>query len=190
MVIARALRQVPALEAALRQGLAGLPLDVQPWQQFARPFYLAMQAKLKGNNVLLLVLFIVVAVGVLNTALMAVLERRREYGVLKALGTRPRQVFTLIIIETLLLASASVVLGLCVSLPLNTYISHHQLSVAGLFSKPVTFGGMQYSTVTAEVNLRSFLIPSLTVLLSAILVSIFPAVKAARTDPARSIRIF
>jgi putative ABC transport system permease protein len=190
VVIARSLKQVPALEGALRSKLAGLPLDVQPWQEFAKSFYLAMQAKLKGNNVLLLVLFIVVAVGVLNTALMAVLERRREYGVLKALGTRPRQVFTLIIIETLLLASASVVLGLCVSLPLNTYISHHQISMAGLFAKPVTFGGMQYTKVTSEVNLRSFLIPTLTVLVSAILVSIFPAIKAARTDPARSIRIF
>jgi ABC-type lipoprotein release transport system permease subunit len=190
VVIARSLRQVPALEAALRNTLAGLPLDVQPWQVFAKSFYMAMQAKLKGNNVVLLVLFIIVAVGVLNTALMAVLERRREYGVLKALGTKPRQVFNLIIIETLLLAFASVVLGLGISLPLNTYISHHQISIAGLFSKPVTFGGMQYTTVTSEVNLRSFLIPTLTVFLSALLVSVFPAVKAARTDPARSIRIF
>jgi putative ABC transport system permease protein len=190
VVIARSLRSVPALEAALRQKLAGLPLDVQPWQVFAKSFYLAMQAKLRGNNVLLLVLFIVVAVGVLNTALMAVLERRREYGVLKALGTRPRQVFTLIIVEILLLASASVVIGLGVSLPLNTYISHHQISTAGLFSKPVTYGGMQYTTVTAEVNLRSWLVPTLTVLVSAFLVSVFPAVKAARTDPARSFRIF
>jgi putative ABC transport system permease protein len=190
VVIARSLKKAAALDAALSRKLAGLPLDVQPWQEFAKPFYLAMQAKLKGNSVLLLVLFIVVAVGVLNTALMAVLERQREYGVLKALGTRPRQVFTLIIIEILLLASASVVLGLGVSLPLNTYISHHEISMAGLFSKPVTFGGMQYTTVTSEVNLRSFLIPTLTVLVSALLASVFPAVKAARTDPAKAIRIF
>ncbi len=190
VVIARSLRRVPALEAALKRRLAGLPLDIQPWQVFAKSFYLAMQAKLKGNNVVLLVLFIVVAIGVLNTALMAVLERRREYGVLKALGTRPRQVFMLIVIETMLLASVSVVLGLGVSLPLNTYISHHQISIAGLFSNPVTYGGMQYTAVTAEVNLRSVLVPILTVLVSALLVSVFPAVKASRTDPAQSFRIF
>ena len=49
---------------------------------------------------------------------------------------------------------------------------------------------MQYTTVTAEVNLRSLVVPSLTVFISAILVSILPAVKAARTDPARAIRLF
>jgi ABC-type lipoprotein release transport system permease subunit len=190
IVMARSLNRVPALNAALLRELAGLDLDIQPWQVFAKPFYLAMQAKLKGNNVLLLVLFIVVAIGVLNTALMAVLERRREYGVLKALGTRPRQIFRLIVSEILILAAISVVFGLAVSLPLNTYISHHQISTTGLFSKPVTFGGMEYTTVASEVNLRSFLIPTLTVLVSALLVSLFPAAKAARTDPAKSIRTF
>jgi putative ABC transport system permease protein len=190
IVIASSLKKVPALEAELSRRLAAFHLDLQPWQEFAKPFYQAMQAKLKGNNVLLLVLFIVVAIGVLNTALMAVLERRREYGVLRALGTRPRQIFRLIVLETVLLASISVLIGLAVSLPLNAYISHHPISTAGLFSKPVTFGGMQYTTATSEVNLRSCLIPALTVLVSALLVSIFPAIKAARTDPAKSIRIF
>ncbi len=190
VVIARSLKKVLPLEAELKKETAGLPLDIQPWQVFAKPFYMAMQAKLKGNNVLLLVLFIVVAIGVLNTALMAVLERRREYGVLKALGTRPRQIFALIVLETLCLASLSILLGVGFSFPVNTILSHHHIPLSGLFSKPITFGGMQYTTFTSEANLRSVLVPTLTVFLSAFLVSLFPAVRAARTDPAKSIRIF
>jgi len=131
-----------------------------------------------------------VAIGVLNTALMAVLERRREYGVLKALGTRPRQVFRLIVLETLFLATISIVLGFGLSLPLNYYLSQHQFPLTAMFSKPVTFGGMQYTGFTSEVSVRSFLIPAVTVLISAFLVSLLPAIKAARTDPAKSIRIF
>jgi putative ABC transport system permease protein len=190
VVIALSLKRVPDLTAELRRRLAPYNLDIQPWQQFARPFYLAMQAKLKGNQVVLLVLFIVVAIGVLNTALMSVLERRREYGVLKALGTRPRQVFRLIVLEIQLLALGSVLLGVAISLPVNTYLSQHQLPVTALFSKPVTFGGMQYTALTSEVNVRSFLIPAVTVFVSAFLVSLMPAMKAARTDPARSVRMF
>jgi putative ABC transport system permease protein len=190
VVIARSLKKVPGLTAELRRRLARYGLDIQPWQEFAKPFYLAMQAKLKGNQVVLLVLFIVVAIGVLNTALMSVLERRREYGVLKALGTRPRQVFRLIILEIQLLALGSVFLGGAISLPINTYLSHHQFPVSAFFSKPVTFGGMQYTTLSSEVNLRSFLIPAVTVFVSAFLVSLMPAIKAARTDPAKSVRTF
>ncbi len=190
VVIARSLKKVAGLNAALRRKLAAFPLDVQPWQEFAKPFYMAMQAKMKGNQVVLLVLFLVVAIGVLNTALMAVLERRREYGVLKAVGTRPRQIFSLILLEILLLASMSIVLGFGVSLPLNYYLSQHQFPITGLISKPVTFGGMQYTGFTSEVSVRSFLIPAVTVVISAFLVSLLPAIKAARTDPAKSIRIF
>lgn len=190
IVVARSLNKVPGLDAALRQRLASLNLDVQPWQVFARSFYMAMQAKMKGNQVVLLVLFIVVAIGVLNTALMAVLERRREYGVLKALGTRPRQIFGLILMEILLLAVISIVLGSGLSLPMNYYLSRHQFPVTAYISKPITFGGMQYTTFTSEVNLRSFVIPAVTVFISALLVSLMPAIKAARTDPAKSIRVF
>lgn len=190
VVIARSLNDVPKLNDALRRELSAFSVEVQPWQEFAKSFYTAMQAKLKGNQVVLLILFLIVAIGVLNTALMAVLERRREYGVLKAVGTRPRQIFSLILLEILLLAVISIVLGFALSLPLNYYLSQHQFPLTAMFSKPVTFGGMQYTGFTSEVTVRSFVIPAVTVLISAFLVSLLPAIKAARTDPAKSIRIF
>jgi ABC-type lipoprotein release transport system permease subunit len=84
----------------------------------------------------------------------------------------------------------SIVLGLGISLPLNYYLSQHQIPISGLVSKPITFGGMQYKTFTSEVSVRSFVIPAVTVIVSAFLVSLLPAIKAARTEPARSIRIF
>jgi putative ABC transport system permease protein len=190
VVVARDLRDVLPLNSELRRRLAAFQLDIKPWQEFAKSFYDAMQADRRGHSVLLLVLFIVVAIGVLNTALMSVLERRREYGVLKALGTRPRQVFALILLEIHLLALISIVLGFGLSLPINTYLSRHPFPLTGLFSKPVTFGGMHFTAFTSEVNVRSFVIPAVTVLISALLVSVLPAIKAARTEPARSIRTF
>jgi ABC-type lipoprotein release transport system permease subunit len=189
VVIARSLDKVAGLTDSLRNELSAFSLDVQSWQVFAKSFYLGMQAKMKGNGVIQLVVFIIVAIGVLNTALMAVLERRREYGLLKAVGTRPRQIFALIILEIYLLALMSIILGVGISLPLNYYLSQHQISIAGMFSQQVTFGGMDFKTFTSEVNLRSFVIPALTVFVSAFLVSLMPAVKAARTDPAKSLSL-
>jgi ABC-type lipoprotein release transport system permease subunit len=110
--------------------------------------------------------------------------------VLKALGTRPRQVFALILLEVHFLALISIILGFGLSLPVNSYLSRHPFPLTGMFSKPVTFGGMQYNTFASEVNVRSFVIPAVTVLISAFLVSLMPAAKAARTEPAKSIRMF
>jgi ABC-type lipoprotein release transport system permease subunit len=49
---------------------------------------------------------------------------------------------------------------------------------------------MEMRSFTTEVNARTLTIPALTVLFSALFVSLWPAVRAARTEPARSIRIF
>jgi putative ABC transport system permease protein len=190
VIIARSLKDVAGLNASLRRDLAGRRVEVLPWQEFARAFYSAMRSDEKGSQVTLLVLFIIVAIGVLNTALMSVLERRREYGVLKALGTRPRQVFGLILLEINLLALMSILLGFSLSLPLNFYLSQHQFPISTWISEPITYGGMQYLSFTSEVNARSFIVPAVTVLVSAFLVSLIPAIKASRTEPARSIRIF
>ncbi len=187
VVVARSLGAVKGLNAALHERLAGEAVDVEPWQEFARSFYEAMRADRRGHSMQLLVLVIVVAIGVLNTALMSVLERRREFGILKALGTRPRRVFGLILVEIQLLALLSVLGGFAVSLPLNAWLSDHPLP---LTSEPMTIGGMQWESVfVSEVNARIFVVPAATILLSAFLVSLMPALKAARTEPAQSIRM-
>jgi putative ABC transport system permease protein len=190
IVIARSLSDVAELTSVIRQKLDAYPLEIQPWQEFAGDFYASMKANMKGHQVLLSTLFLIVAIGVLNTALMIVLERRREYGLLKALGTRPGRVFSLILLEIHILAVMSILLGIGFSLPINYYLSRHGFPITGLISTPVTFGGMPFTTFYSEVNIRSFVIPAITVIGSVFVVAFFPALKASRTDPAQSMRIF
>jgi putative ABC transport system permease protein len=187
VVISRSLKSVISLSDSLRASLGSFPVDVQPWQEFAKSFYGAMMADKKGHELMLVILFVIVAFGVLNTTLMSVLERRREYGVLKALGTRPRQVFRLIVFEVLLLAAASIIVGAGFGLFLNSLLAQHGIAV---FAEPVTFGGMEFRSFISEVSLRSVAAPALTVLVSALLISLMPAVKAARTEPAKTIRLY
>ncbi len=187
VVISRSLKSVLNLNAALRKSLESFPIEIRPWQEFAKSFYNAMLADSKGHEMMLLILIVVVAFGVLNTTLMSVLERRREYGILKALGTRPRQVFTLIVCEVLLLAAASIVIGSGFGLAINSFFAHHEISI---MAEPVSFGGMEFKSFTSEVNLRTVTLPAVIVFFSALLVGLMPAVKAARTEPARTIRTY
>jgi putative ABC transport system permease protein len=171
------------LEKKIRVGEANL--SVEPWQVFARSFYIAMQADKAGMWITLLIIVLVVAVGVLNTVLMSVLERRREYGVLKAVGTKPGQIIEMVLLEVNILGVICIVLGTAVGLLLNYLFSIHGISM----SEPMTYGGIKFQHMFTEINARSFIIPAVTVLLSATLVGFFPALKAARTDPARAMRI-
>jgi ABC-type lipoprotein release transport system permease subunit len=159
-------------------------LAVATWKEFARSFYMAMKADVEGMWVSLFIIVLIVAVGVLNTVLMSVLERTREYGVLKAMGTKPSQIVKLVLTEVNILAVMSIILGLVVGFIVNSILAHQGVTLAEAF----TYGGMKFETLKSEINARSFYIPTITVLLSATIVGIFPAMRAARTDPAKSMR--
>ena len=159
-------------------------LSVAPWQEFARQFYRAMEADRQGTWVSLSVIILIVAVGVLNTILMTVLERTREYGVLRAVGTSPGQVSRLVMYEVAVMSLLSILVGTVIAIACNYYLTIHGLNL-GEF----TYGGVKFTNMHAEMNFRSYVIPAITVTASAILVSIFPAIRAARTAPAKAMRM-
>jgi putative ABC transport system permease protein len=185
VVVVDKLDRVTRLAETIRQTLNDPELKIAPWQEFARSFYVAMQADKKGAWIMLFVIVLIVAVGVLNTVLMTVLERTREYGVMRALGTRPFQIVRLVLYEVALMAFIGIVIGFGLSLLINYILSLHGIPMPFTF----TYGGMEFTHYYAEVNAHSFYIPAMTVTLSAIIVSIFPAIKASRIAPARALRM-
>jgi len=184
-VTVTSLRRVKAIAANVERVLDDPTLSVEPWQVFAKSFYDAMKADKAGMWVMLLVIVIIVGVGVLNTVLMSVLERRREYGLLKALGTKARRIVRLVLLEVLFLAVLFSAIGAGVGLGVNAYLSRHGIK----FGSGLTYGGMVFDTMKSEINVRSFTIPAVTVIVCAVLVSLIPALKASRTEPARTMRL-
>ncbi len=178
------LKNVRKIASKISNILDNKNLSVAPWQEFAKDFYRAMKADKGGMWISLFVIILVVAVGVLNTVLMSVLERTREYGVLKALGTRPSQIILLVLYETNIIAILSIAIGILIGLGVNYYFSIHGIKLSQTF----TYGGMKFSEMMTEINLRSFTIPAITILITSSLVGFFPALRAAKTDPAKSLR--
>ena len=184
VVIVSNINRVHKITKTIEADLNNSTLDVAPWQVVAKAFYRAMQADQQGDVIGRIIIMLIVAIGVLNTVLMSVLERTSEYGVLKAVGTKPGQIFWLVVCEVLIIAVGSIVVGAVLGTAAN-----HLLSIYGItMPQEFTYGGIKFQTMYAEVNARSLIIPAITVILSAGLVSIFPALKAARILPARAMR--
>ncbi len=184
VIVADKLKEVGAVTQRIRQKLDDPKLEIEPWQVFAKSFYNAMKADQQGMWIMLFVIILIVAVGVLNTVLMSVLERRREYGLLKAVGTKPAQIVYLVLAEINIIAIASIIIGAGLSTLINYLLSFHGITLPQAF----TYGGIEFKTMYTEVNARSLYIPAITVFISAIFISIFPAIKAARTEPAKAMR--
>ena len=186
IVVARRLDRVDALAGRITNGLQSPGLSVQTWKEFARAFYQYMMRDRRNHQTMTYIILMIVAIGVLNTILMAVLERRREYGILKAVGTKPRHIFALILLEANFLAFLAVAAGSALSLALNGYLAVHGFQYAQDF----TFAGMQFSRVYSALNVEVFAIPAVTILVFTSLVAFFPALKASRLDPARTMRLY
>ncbi|MCK4460650.1 MAG: ABC transporter permease, partial [candidate division Zixibacteria bacterium] len=183
-VVVEDLDDLDEVAAAIRRTIQRPEVEIATWHEFARSFYTAMRADQQGSWIMLFVIILVVAVGVLNTVLMTVLERTREYGVLRAIGTAPAQIFRMVLIEVLIMAVAAVILGSGVS-----YVANYVLSVEGIeLPTAITYGGVTFDRLFTIINARSFYIPTISVLLMAAVASLLPAGKASRIPPARAMR--
>ncbi len=159
-------------------------LKVSSWQQVEKVFYKSMQLDKKGNYVSMGIIIFIVSIGVLNTVLMGTLERTREFGVLRAIGTQPVGIFKLIMLESLFLSLVSCFSGLLVSLPVNYW-----LTVEGIaMPQPVDMGGVLFESMRGEISWFTIGVPALVVIGSTLLVSLIPGIRAARISPLQALQ--
>jgi ABC-type antimicrobial peptide transport system permease subunit len=100
------------------------------------------------------------------------------------MGTRPHQIVYLILYEVSFLSFMSILVGTLIGVILNSTLAQQGVPLPETF----TYGGIEFTKMYTTVNMRSILLPATTVLVTAAIVSVFPGLKAARNDPAKSMR--
>jgi len=136
---------------------------------------------------MLLIVYVAVAMVVLNAMLMSVFERIHEFGVMKAIGVTPWQITALVFLETLLQALLAGLLALA----LGGWAAHHfqanGIDLSGIASA-ASIGGVALDPVWyARVTPAALLLPVVFLLAIALLAVIYPAVKAALIRPVAAI---
>ena len=154
-------------------------VTVSPWQVVERTFYVTMQSDKQGNHFMMGIIVFIVFIGVLNTVLMSVLERTREFGVLRAIGCRPGKLVILVLLETLMLAAMSMAVGAGLILPVVIWVTE----VGFLIPEPVDMGGIEFQHMKGELTAYVFLMPMAFIFATAAVISLFPGIRAANILP-------
>lgn len=165
-------------------GITGL--SVEPWEIVEEQFYKSMLADKEGTVIVVIIIMLVVGVGVLNTVLMSILERMREYGVMKAMGATPFFIFISIVVETFLLSIFASISGLAFSLLANWPMKVYGIS----YPEPISVGGIFIETINSEYVAIAFYLPVIVIIISSLLASLIPAYKAASAEPVKSMRSY
>jgi len=167
----------------------GDALLVRPWQEILPSIYQMLTISRSSNWITYLLIYLVSAIGLVNTQRMSALERRREFGVLMAIGMRPRKMFRMILTESFVLGTLGGLIGTAVGLAVTWYHATAGLDLAmftdqGEFTvMGVAFTGKIYAILTPVAALQ----PVLVMMFVAFLAGLWPAVKSARLDPAPTI---
>ncbi len=134
--------------------------------------------------IMYVIIFLIAGLGILNSMRMAVLERRREFGVLMAIGMTPGRLARLVVAETVALVSVGGLVGGLLGAAASGYHAVVGLDMASLGSGEemsymgITFSDRLYFVVTPEAVLT----PMVSVVLVGLVCGLWPALKAARLD--------
>ena len=130
----------------------------------------------------------IVTIGVVNTLLMAVMERTREFGILMAQGMRPMAIRSLVLLETLFLGGIALAIGLFCGALMTLYMQQVGIDLTAYIT-PITYaGGTILPRLHAVFEVANFLVPAGMLLLVSLVAGFLPANRAARLDPVVAVR--
>ncbi|MFH0841744.1 MAG: FtsX-like permease family protein [Bacteroidota bacterium] len=170
--------------AGIRESLTGY--EVMNWKEISPD--LAMMADFMGQiyAVFMVIILAALAFGIVNTMLMAVLERTRELGMLMAVGMNRKKIFVMIMLESIFLSLVGGFAGMAVS---EIIIELTARKGINLVKYSEGMEAMGYSAhLFPTVDAQFFFTTTILIVLTGIIASIYPARKALKLNPIEAIR--
>ena len=156
-------------------------LDVKSWDEIAVELAYANQMLSSFLYIFMLIVLSGLSFGIVNTMLMAILERKKEIGMLMSIGMTKVYIFLMICFETVFLSLVAIPFGLLI-----TYITVDYFSVSGIDLSVVGSGLENFgvgSILYLKLPQEYYLNLSLLVILISSISSIFPAIRALKINP-------
>ncbi len=161
-------------------------LDVLDWKEVSPLLAQSIEMFDSFIWVFYLIIYLAMAFGVVNIMLMAVLDRTRELGVMRAVGTTPGQVMAMVLLEASLLGLAGVIAGGGAAWLLNGYLEVNGLDL-GRWAGGMEFMGLG-SVIHPRIEPKEWLVSFLSAEAAVIVSSIWPAWRSARIEPVKAIQ--
>ncbi len=161
-------------------------LKVETYKQISPDLEL-FNSQIQLNMIIMTTIFMLALIfGIINTMLMAVLERMKELGMLMAVGMNKLRVFMMVVLETIYIALVGAPIGMLLGYLTTKYLYRVGIDLSAWSEALEEFG--MANIIRPEVDTNTFLTISIAVIITAVLASIYPALKAIRLQPVEALR--
>jgi len=182
-------RIVEDVVGELKASLEGAGVRVMSWREAYPELDAAVRIDDYGDFIFHGILFAIVALAVLNTVLMSVLYRKREFGVLQALGLTPGETGLVVFTEGVLLTALAGVVGIILGVAITWVFFRDGLDFSGLMDEDFTFSGIVMDPVIVpEFRFVHVLQSAFSIAVVGISASIYPAFQATKIDVGEALK--
>ncbi|MBW2475142.1 MAG: ABC transporter permease [Deltaproteobacteria bacterium] len=182
------------LEATVHRQIAaqfaqGQDILAVSWEEAMPNLANAIKLDYASQKFIFMIILLIVAIGVINTLLMSVMERMREFGVILAMGSRPMTLRCMIMLEAVILGLLAAAIGTVLGSLATWYLVAVGIDLADLVPETLEFGGVVFDPVMrASWDPAWMLRIAVYVVCLTLLAAAYPAIKAGRTTPVEGMR--
>jgi len=169
-------------------GMKGV--DILTWSQTQADMAGIIAIDRRMNYLSQFLVGLVIAAGILNTMFMSVLERKREFGIMMAVGITPGRLFRLVLLESFWLGLLGVIMGALITIPAYIYMSNVGIDLSSLVEDGADVGGVLIDPIMKYRLYKQSVAAILSgVFALTILAGLYPAFKAGRVAPVENLKI-
>jgi putative ABC transport system permease protein len=161
-------------------------LDIMTWLELMPDMQMMNESMGFFMYIFVAIILLALGFGIVNTMLMVVLERVKELGMLMAIGMNKVRVFTMIVLETVLLCLTGGVAGIFIAVIVTVITGYTGLNLS-MWSEGLNAYGFD-SMVYPEITFESVLIITVLVVVIGVIAALIPARKAIKLNPAEALR--
>ncbi len=172
-------RQVLQTKAALKDKLDMETYAVMDWKQMNPELVQQIQSDNASGIIMLVVLYVIIAFGIFSTVLMMTAERRREFGVMIAIGMKKIKLTTVVMIEMVFIGLLGTLSGMLMSIPLVLLGYFNPIRLSGEMAQSMESFGMEPIMPMAMID-TYYLNQALVILVIIVLTMIYPVVNIHR----------
>lgn len=177
-------KMVSSFASEIKSEFSGIHVDT--WKDIAPELALTDKMLDFMLTLFLIIIMAALAFGIVNTMMMAVLERKKELGVLQSIGMNKRKIFWMIILESIFLCGLALPIGILITWLLTSYFGHYGINLE-FATEGLKLVGIQ-SSIYPVIKPIYYIQIAILVCITSILSCINPALRALKMNPIESIR--
>jgi len=161
-------------------------LETVSWKELGKDWLTLSRSKMSASYMMILMVFIIAAVGIINTMLMSVFERVKEIGMMRALGMRDSEVICSFMLEGGFIGFLGAVLGIFFGLIIDLYLVYHGWDLS--FARDMDIGYRIMKVMRGAWDFKAYIFAFLFSIIVPAIISIYPSRKAIKMEITQALR--